>query len=113
MHEVSIMAEAVRMAVESAQAAGASRITGLHLRLGAFSGVVPDALQFAFEAVTAGTLAEQATLTIEHIPARFWCQACQREFEAAILFAGCPSCGVPSRELRAGRELELASLEIE
>ena len=113
MHEVSIMAEAVRMAVESAQAAGARRVTGLRLRVGTLSGVVPDALQFAFEAMAAGTLAENATLTIEPIPARFWCEACQREFEAAELFAECPQCNTFSRELRAGRELELASLEVD
>ena len=98
MHEVSIMAEAVRMAVESAQAAGARRVTGLRLRVGTLSGVVPDALQFAFEAMAAGTLAENATLTIESIPARFWCEACQREFEAAQLFAECPQCNTSSRE---------------
>lgn len=113
MHEVSIMAEAVRMAVESAQAAGASRITGLHLRVGALSGVVPDALQFAFEAVTVGTLAEQATLTIEHLPARFWCQTCQQEYEAANVFSLCPRCNNSSSELRSGRQMELASMEIE
>jgi hydrogenase nickel incorporation protein HypA/HybF len=113
MHEVSIMAEAVRMAAEAAQAAGASRITGLHLRVGRLSGVVPDALQFAFEAVTVGTLAERATLTIEQIPARFWCQACQQEYEAAKMFPECPKCNDPSAELRSGREMELASMEIE
>ena len=113
MHELSIMAEAVRMAVAAAQAAGAKRVTALSLRVGAFSGVVPDALQFAFEATAAGTLAENATLTIEHVPARFWCEPCQRDFEAARLFAECPQCHTLSRSLRAGRELELASLEIE
>ena len=113
MHELSIMAEAVRMAVEAAQAAGAKRVTELRLRVGALSGVVPDALQFAFEAMAAGTLAENATLTIEHVPARFWCETCLREFEAARLFAECPQCNTSSRSLRAGRELELASLEIE
>jgi hydrogenase nickel incorporation protein HypA/HybF len=113
MHEVSIMAEAVRMAVESARAAGASRITGLHLRVGALSGVVPEALHFAFEAVTVGTLAERATLTIEHIPARFWCQTCQQEYEAAKMFSECPQCHNSSSELRSGRQMELASMEIE
>lgn len=113
MHEVSIMAEAVRMAVESAQAAGAQRITGLRLSVGALSGVVPDALQFAFEAVSAGTLAEHAVLTIDCVPARFWCETCQQEFAATQLFAECPQCNRSSHELRAGRELALAAMEIE
>ena len=49
MHEVAIMTEAVRLAVESAQMAGAKRVTTLKLRIGALSGVVPEALQFAWE----------------------------------------------------------------
>lgn len=113
MHELSIMAEAVRMAVASAQAAGARRVTELRLRVGALSGVVPDALQFAFEATATGTLAEHARLTIEHVSARFWCEECRQEFEAARFFAECPQCNTSSRQLRAGRELELVALEIE
>jgi hydrogenase nickel incorporation protein HypA/HybF len=113
MHEVSIMTEAIRMAVEAAQAAGAQRITELRMRIGVLSGVVPEALQFAFEAVAAGSLAENATLTIEQTPARFWCEVCQSEFVAANYFAECPQCKTSSRDLRAGRELELSAMEID
>ena len=101
------------MAVESAQAAGARRITGLRLRVGTLSGVVPEALQFAFEAVAAGSLAENATLTIEQTPARFWCETCQWEFVAANWFAECPQCNTSSHDLRAGRELGLSAMEID
>ncbi len=113
MHEVSIMTEAVRMAVEAAQAAGARRITELRMRIGMLSGVVPEALQFAFEAVAAGSLAENATLTIEQTPARFWCEACKSEFVAVKYFAECPQCNTASHALRAGRELELSAMEID
>ena len=41
MHEVSIMEEAVRLAVDTAKAKGAGRVSGLRLRVGAMSGVVP------------------------------------------------------------------------
>jgi hydrogenase nickel incorporation protein HypA/HybF len=75
--------------------------------------VVPEALDFAFEALTPGTLAEGSTLSVEHVPAKFWCRHCLKEFEAGELFSACPDCQNPSAELRAGREMELASLEIE
>ena len=106
------MQSALSQALDEARKAGASRVHEIRLRIGALSGVVPDALQFAFESLVEGTAAEDAKLTIEHIPARFWCEKCRREFETARLFAECPACNNPSRELRAGRELELASLEI-
>jgi hydrogenase nickel incorporation protein HypA/HybF len=107
------MENALNLALDQAQKAGASRVYVVRLRIGALNGVVPDALQFAFDALTPGTLAEGAQLAIEDIPARFWCATCSREFQADDMFAECPACHQPSGDLRAGREMELASLEIE
>jgi hydrogenase nickel incorporation protein HypA/HybF len=113
MHEVSIMTEAVRMAVETARAQGANRICQMRLRVGAMSGAVPDALQFAFEAVTDGTMAQGATLAIEAVPASWWCAACAASFNVNHTVPECPRCGAWSHELRGGRELNIASIEIE
>ncbi len=113
MHELSIMQSALSLALDQARQAGASRVHAIHLRIGALSGVVPDALEFAFEALAAGTLAEGAQLAVEHVPARFWCATCTQEFQAEDMLAECPDCHRASGELRAGREMELASLEID
>jgi hydrogenase nickel incorporation protein HypA/HybF len=113
MHELSIMQGALEMALTRAAQENASRVHVIRLRVGALSGVVPDALQFAFEALREGTPAAGAELCIDSVPARFWCRACAREFEAEDMLAVCPQCGGSRAELRAGRELELASLEIE
>ncbi len=106
------MQEAVRMAVEAANASGATRVLGLRLRVGQMSGAVPEAMQFAWEIVTQGTLAEGAALEIEPVPAAAWCSRCRLEFDCAGLFTECPQCHELSRELRRGRELEIASVEI-
>ena len=113
MHELSIMQSALSLALDQARQAGAGRVHTITLRIGALSGVVPDALEFAFEALTPGTLAEGARLAIEPVPARFWCATCTREFQSDDMFAECPDCHSLSGELRAGREMELASLEID
>lgn len=107
------MDSALNLALDQAHKAGATRVHLIRLRIGALSGVVPEALQFAFEALTPGTMAERAELAIENVPARFWCHACAREFEAEDFFGECPDCHRPTGDLRAGREMELASLEIE
>lgn len=112
MHEVSIMAEAVRMAVDSAQAAGAGRITGLRLRVGALSGAAPDAMRFAWDVVSRDTIAEGARLEIEPVPAAVWCATCRAEFECADFLDECPRCHNVSGELRRGRELDIASVEM-
>jgi hydrogenase nickel incorporation protein HypA/HybF len=113
MHELSIMQNALNQALREARLAGAVRVHQIRLRIGVLSGVVPDALRFAFETLAPGTAAAGAVLEIEEVPARFWCAPCRREFVAANFYAECPDCGSPSAELRAGRELELCSLEVD
>jgi hydrogenase nickel incorporation protein HypA/HybF len=113
MHELSIMESALNLALEQTRRAGAKRIHVIRLRIGALTGVVPEALEFAFEALKPGTPAESGRLSIEAVPARFWCAACTREFEADDLLPECPDCHAPSAQVRAGRELEVASLDVE
>jgi hydrogenase nickel incorporation protein HypA/HybF len=113
MHELSIMESALSQACSRAKAAGASKICSISLRIGALSGVVSEALEFAFEALAPGTMAEGAEMKVEHVPARFRCGKCNQEFQAGELFSLCPDCQTPSTQLLAGREMELASLEIE
>jgi hydrogenase nickel incorporation protein HypA/HybF len=113
MHEVGVMAEALRMAEEAATSAGARRILKLRLRIGSLSGVVPESMRFAFDVVCQETMAEGATLEIESVPAAFWCADCRAEFECADFVNECPRCHNPSGELRRGRELEIAAVEID
>jgi hydrogenase nickel incorporation protein HypA/HybF len=112
MHEVSIMEAAVAMAVEAARSAGASRVVGLRLRVGAFSGAVPEAMRFAFDVVCQDTIAAGAKLDIESVAAACWCPACQEEFPCADFVSECPRCHNPGGELRRGRELEIAAVEL-
>ena len=107
------MESALSVALDQAQQAGASRVHVIRLRIGALSGVVPDALEFAFEALAPGTAAENAKLAIEQVPARFWCAGCAREFQSDDMLAECPGCHALSGDIRAGREMEVASLEID
>lgn len=112
LHEVSIMQEAVRMAVETAKASGASRVLALRLRVGRLSGAVPEAMRFAFDAVCRDTPAEGAALEIEPVTAACWCAHCRKEFDCNEFLGECPDCHAVSGELRRGRELEIAAVEV-
>lgn len=112
MHEVAIMTEAVRMAVEATKSAGASRVLKLRLRIGSLSGVVPESMRFAFDVVCHGTMADGASLEIETVPAACWCPTCRAEFACADYYNECPRCQNVSGELRRGRELEITSVEM-
>lgn len=112
MHEVSLMQDTLILATQEARRAGGSRIHRLRMRIGPLSGVVPEALEFAFEILAKGTAAEGAQLEIERVPILCYCRGCDREFAPPDLLCECPGCGLPSPEVRRGREMELNSLEV-
>lgn len=114
MHEVGIMESAMSL-VEQHAAAGAGRLVGrVVVRIGALAGVDNQALRFAFDVVSKGTLAEGADFEIEDVPVTAYCLGCEREFEGTggdFVFA-CPDCGDFSGEVRRGREMELSRIEL-
>jgi hydrogenase nickel incorporation protein HypA/HybF len=112
MHEISVMQGTLDAALQAARDAEATQIHCVRMRVGDMTGVVPEALQFAFEALSKGTMAEGAHLKVERVPATCWCANCQVEFEAMGWLHECPNCKALSAELRRGLELELASMEV-
>jgi len=114
MHELSIAASIVEQATEHCHHAGGTRVTTITLRIGRLAGIHPAALRFGFDLVAADTPLADATLAIVDVPVRVWCPACSAEVELPGLqrFA-CPGCGLPTGEIRAGRELEIESLTLE
>lgn len=100
------------LAEKQAQTNGATQIHRLRLRVGVMSGVVPEALEFAFQALRPETMAANAVLEIDTVPAASWCAACQSEFPSEDLIFECPRCQRPSAELRRGTELELVAVEV-
>lgn len=106
------MQNALEAAENHTRQAGATRIHRLVLRVGALSGVVPEALESAFAVLAPGSLAEGARLEIESVGILGWCESCQKEFPCGDLINNCPQCGEPTAAIRRGRELELAQLEI-
>jgi hydrogenase nickel incorporation protein HypA/HybF len=113
MHETVIASGLIRCIEEKARTAQARRILSLRVSVGALSGVVPEALAFAFEAMSPGTLAEGARLELEPCPVRCYCAGCASEFVADSAVWRCPRCQQLSTEVRAGRDLLLTQLEVE
>lgn len=112
MHEVSLMEQTLAIAIEQAQRHQASQIEHLTLKVGKQSGVVPEALTFAFEVVSRGTMAAGATLEIIEIPVTCRCDRCQINFQPADWIYACPQCQGISQTVIDGKQLELASLAL-
>jgi hydrogenase nickel incorporation protein HypA/HybF len=112
VHEAGLAQTALEIAAAKARERGATRVHRLTLRVGNLSGVVPEALRFALEALSPGTAAEDAAFDIEVVPVECQCPACDRPFRPADVVYACPACGRVSSDVRRGHELELVSLEV-
>ncbi len=93
-------------------ASGQPKVERVHLVVGAFTGVEPVSLAFAFETQKCGTFLEAAALVIRETPFIAYCQPCRQEYQPAIgTCYGCPTCGSPLEEIRSGRELKIDHVE--
>jgi len=114
MHELSIAMGIVDAALEEAQRRGGLQVSAVHLRLGALSGVVKDALLFSYEMACQDTALAGSHLIVEDVPVVVFCPQChERRTLASIQSFACPECGAPTRDILEGKELEVYALEVE
>ena len=68
MHESSIAHSIIEIIDEQCAEQGCTTVDALTVRLGKATGVMPESLQFAFDALKEPTKAKNAKLTIEIVP---------------------------------------------
>lgn len=110
MHELGLTREIVDICL--AHAAG-RRVVAVTLEIGVLSGVVPEAVEFCFDACTHGTLVEGARLEIIRKPASGMCAACGAAVCPSSHYEPCPSCGSCGIVLAEGTEMRVKELEVE
>jgi len=113
MHELSIAQNVLDIVSEQCARSGHAKIDSVNLRIGRASGIMPDALIFAFDAIKSDSIAQDAVLNIEEIPVTGLCNDCSHGFivqEEYIL--SCPACKGSSFQIRSGRELDIIDMEV-
>jgi hydrogenase nickel incorporation protein HypA/HybF len=112
MHEVGLMQNVLEMSFERAKAHNAARIEAINIKIGMLAAVVPDALEFAFDVMKRGTMAENARLNVEYAPVVCWCRKCEKEFKPENFSIICPVCEKNDIEIRSGLDMNLVSVEV-
>jgi hydrogenase nickel incorporation protein HypA/HybF len=113
MHEISIIESILEVAEEKAREVNSPSIKVIKLRLGQFTNIARESLEFAFEVARLGTLAECARLEIEVVPMVLHCVVCNsRAQPTRAISLICAQCGFPLKIL-SGKELQIEFIEIE
>ena len=114
MHELPITQSILEIALRYAESANAVKITDLYVVIGELSSVVDDSIQFHWEILSQGTMAEGSRLHFERIPARLVCSDCDNSYtlEDGTL-SPCPQCSSIRVKVVEGEEFRLDSIQIE
>ena len=113
MHELSIAQSILDTVLQEMESRQLPPISKIVVHVGALSGVVPEALQFGFDALKKQTPLENTELSIEMIPVRGHCTDCGADFEVENFAFSCPQCQSGQIQMTCGDELNIAYLEVE
>jgi len=113
MHELSIASAILDAVRKEGEKRPGAHVNKVGVRIGALSGVEPEALSFGFSALVQGTDLDPLELVIEPVPRRQRCPACDFTFEVTEDSLACSRCGRMETQFAGGDELDMAYLEIE
>ncbi|NVO25510.1 hydrogenase maturation nickel metallochaperone HypA [Donghicola mangrovi] len=112
MHEMSLC-EGIRNVIEDqARIHAIKGVKAVRVEIGRFAGVEKPALEFAFEVVMRGSVAEGARLEMIDLPGRAMCYDCVKEVEIDDRLAPCPDCGGGRLMPVGGDEMRIKDLEV-
>lgn len=113
MHETSIVLSLLDIVAGECRKSGYSRVDSVNIRIGRASGIMPDALLFAFDALKGDTPAKDSSLCIEEVPVSGHCEDCSSCFVAEEEYVlCCPACKGAHFRITAGRELDIIDIEV-
>ncbi len=115
MHEASIVANVFLIVRGKMDKLYGRRypVKNIRVVVGQMSTVVPEALDFAFELVGAGTEFQDVKREIEIVPLRIHCNDCGTDMVIDEPFLFCRSCDSFNIDIISGKELYVDSFEID
>lgn len=115
MHEMSLVRDVVDIVLDEAKAAGAAKITAVHVVLGEGRDIVEDYFEGLFQFLARGTVAENAEMILDKRPYEARCLKCGHEFPLDVRDSEkwrCPECDAYKEyKLISGMEFYISKIE--
>ena len=113
MHELALTEGVINLIESQREQDGFDRVLQICLRVGEYSGVIPECISEFFPIAAKGSCAEGAEIVVESVKASFECLDCGYAGEIDRRLARCPVCGGEALKMTAGREFYVDSLKVE
>lgn len=111
MHELSITESILKIAVEEGKAHNAKKVTGINIKMGVMSDLLPECINYYFDIISKDTIAEGAVINIEKVPLKIKCFDCNSISSINERSFRCPECGSQNIKMLHGNEFYIDSLE--
>ena len=113
MHELSIAQSIIDIVTQHLPDDNHAHVKSVIVRIGKLSNVLPDSLNFCFEAITKDTNFEKTELVIKIIPITIECKQCGKVSEIESYTFLCPSCESTNISVISGNDLNVEEIELE
>ncbi|KZY39804.1 hypothetical protein A3752_17340 [Oleiphilus sp. HI0081] len=112
MHELSLAESMRELIEEQAEAEHFNLVEAVYLEVGQLSHVEAEAMQFCFDAVMKGSIADNAKLILSRPSGIGLCGSCQKQSEIKHLYDACSHCGAFGLEVIQGDQVRISSLQV-
>jgi len=113
MHELAVTQSILDISLRHANDAGAKQITGINLVIGEFASIVDDSVQFYWDLLAHGTIAQGAQLHFERLVGEMTCTNCKHSFHPKDTDFACPKCESQFVQITKGDEFRVDSIDVE
>lgn len=114
MHELSVTQGILDTVLNEIKDSRIKRVCGISLVMGTSYDYVPEIIQEYFDMLSENTVARHARISVQEVPARIFCDQCQREYEGRnVSVLRCVECGSSKIHVLCGREFYIQSIEVE
>lgn len=113
MHELSVTESILEISLRHANKANAKRVTNLYLVIGQLASIVDDSVQFYWDIISKGTIADGAILHFRRLPATMACLDCNHQYSPDSNGFSCPKCNSDHVKVVSGEEFYMEAIDIE
>ncbi len=110
MHEYAL-AQNIIDTIKEQVTAELEKITKITMEVGAFSGVVPESLEFGMQSILADANVPNVVIDITKVTTVAQCK-CGREYQIEEIFESCPDCSSYERKMISGMDIVIHSVEV-
>ena len=113
MHELAVTESLLNISLKHADQAGATQINDIYIVIGQLASIIDDSVEFYWDIISKGTIAENAKLHFKRIPTEFLCMDCNQIYNPINNEFLCPTCNSAHIKIIKGREFYVESIDIE